>query len=217
MSGIVGSRLNNRGSGLVGSLGSDGQVLTSSGAGAGAIFEAAAAGGAWTLLSSITASDDDNILFDGLLTDTYTVYKIFGDNLLPETDGVYLNMRFKRDGEASLNTGASDYQWVAERFRTGQSLGTRVEDLSDLVMRGRCDFGNASGELNNFEMTIYPRTGRYPTICTRETGMDATDALGQYMSVGRLSTAEDCQSINVAVSSGGFQTGNFRLYGLAIS
>ena len=44
MSGIVGSRLNNRGSGLVGSLGTDGQVLTSSGAGVGAVYEAAAGG-----------------------------------------------------------------------------------------------------------------------------------------------------------------------------
>ena len=45
MSGIVGSRLNNRGSGLIGSLGTDGQVLTSSGAGVGAVYEAVAAGG----------------------------------------------------------------------------------------------------------------------------------------------------------------------------
>jgi len=44
MSGIVGSRFNIRGSGLVGSLGTDGQVFTSSGAGAGAIFETAAGG-----------------------------------------------------------------------------------------------------------------------------------------------------------------------------
>ena len=33
MSGIVGSRLNIRGSGLIGNIGTDGQVLTSSGAG----------------------------------------------------------------------------------------------------------------------------------------------------------------------------------------
>ena len=48
MSGIVGSRLNNRGSGLIGSLGTDGQVLTSSGAGVGAVYEAAAGGGLTT-------------------------------------------------------------------------------------------------------------------------------------------------------------------------
>ena len=45
MSGIIGSRLNIRGSGLVGSLGTDGQIFTSSGAGVGAIYEAAAGGG----------------------------------------------------------------------------------------------------------------------------------------------------------------------------
>jgi hypothetical protein len=45
MSGIVGSRFNIRGSGLVGSLGTDGQVFTSSGAGKSAVYEAAAAGG----------------------------------------------------------------------------------------------------------------------------------------------------------------------------
>ena len=33
MSGIVGSRLNIRGSGVIGSLGTDGQILTSAGAG----------------------------------------------------------------------------------------------------------------------------------------------------------------------------------------
>ena len=39
MSGIVGSRLNIRGSGVVGKLGTDGQVLTSSGAGESAVFD----------------------------------------------------------------------------------------------------------------------------------------------------------------------------------
>ena len=44
MSGIVGSRFNIRGSGLIGSLGTDGQVFTSAGAGKSAVFEAAEAG-----------------------------------------------------------------------------------------------------------------------------------------------------------------------------
>jgi len=44
MSGIVGSRFNIRGSGLVGSLGTDGQVFTSAGAGKSAVYEDAAGG-----------------------------------------------------------------------------------------------------------------------------------------------------------------------------
>jgi hypothetical protein len=45
MSGIVGSKLNIRGSGRISKLGTDGQVLTSSGAGVAANFEDAAGGG----------------------------------------------------------------------------------------------------------------------------------------------------------------------------
>jgi hypothetical protein len=44
MSGIIGSKLNHRGSGLVGSVGTDGQVMTSSGAGKSNVFETASGG-----------------------------------------------------------------------------------------------------------------------------------------------------------------------------
>ena len=47
MSGIVGSRLNIRGSGVVAKLGTDGQVLTSAGAGKSAVYEDLAGGISW--------------------------------------------------------------------------------------------------------------------------------------------------------------------------
>ena len=65
MSGIVGSRFNIRGSGLVGSLGTDGQVFTSSGAGAGATYEDAASGG-------ITISDVWRVNSGATVTSTET-------------------------------------------------------------------------------------------------------------------------------------------------
>ena len=61
MSGIIGSRFNIRGSGLVGSLGTDGQVFTSSGAGTGAVFEAAAGGGR-LLQSVLTTCNTDQAI-----------------------------------------------------------------------------------------------------------------------------------------------------------
>jgi len=45
MSGIVGSKFNIRGSGLVGSLGTDGQHMLSAGPGVSNVFETVAAGG----------------------------------------------------------------------------------------------------------------------------------------------------------------------------
>ena len=56
MSGIVGSRLNIRGSGVVGGLGTDGQLLTSAGAGQEIVFETATAA-AVTALNNATQSE----------------------------------------------------------------------------------------------------------------------------------------------------------------
>ena len=52
MSGIIGSKLNIRGSGLVAKLGTDGQILTSTGAGTQAAFEDAAAGISWQAIET---------------------------------------------------------------------------------------------------------------------------------------------------------------------
>jgi len=54
MSGIIGSKLNIRGSGLIAKLGTDGQVLTSAGVGLSAAFEDVAGGISWQ--SVVTAS-----------------------------------------------------------------------------------------------------------------------------------------------------------------
>jgi len=71
MSGIVGSRFNIRGSGLVSSLGADGHALTSSGAGTSIAFEAA--GGSFgvgditgaTALAEEPAITDEIVISDG--------------------------------------------------------------------------------------------------------------------------------------------------------
>ena len=56
MSGIVGSRRNIRGSGIIGNLGTDGQILTSAGAGQEIVFETATAA-AVTALNNATQSE----------------------------------------------------------------------------------------------------------------------------------------------------------------
>ena len=84
MSGIVGSRLNNRGSGLIGSLGTDGQVLTSSGAGVGAVYEAAAGGMSVSDITGATALEATPAATDELiLSDAGTLKRIDYSNLVP--------------------------------------------------------------------------------------------------------------------------------------
>ena len=59
MSGIVGSKLNIRGSGRVAKLGTDGQVLTSAGAGVSAVYEDAAGGGGGKIGQIVSTNKTD--------------------------------------------------------------------------------------------------------------------------------------------------------------
>jgi len=77
MSGIIGSRLNTRGSGVIGSLGTDGQVLTSAGAGLSSIYEnvAVTSGKVLQLISDTTTTEQSTASttwVDGDLTCTIT-------------------------------------------------------------------------------------------------------------------------------------------------
>ena len=85
MSGIVGSRLNIRGSGVVGKLGTDGQILLSSGAGASAEFETVSVGG--------------DLSFGG---DTFGADKVIGSN-----DSYTLSFETNNTTAMTINTDGS--------------------------------------------------------------------------------------------------------------
>ena len=90
MSGIVGSKLNIRGSGLVGSLGTDGQHLLSAGAGKTNVFETASGAGL-TLIKEVTASDVAAVTMvhgtsDVVFDNTYKVYLLTITNLFTSGD-----------------------------------------------------------------------------------------------------------------------------------
>ena len=69
MSGIIGSKLNIRGSNRIAKLGTDGQVLTSAGAGVAAAFEDAAGGGLdWQTI--VTGSTMNAVAGNGYWIDT---------------------------------------------------------------------------------------------------------------------------------------------------
>ena len=112
MSGIVGSRHNIRGSGLVGSLGTDGQVFTSAGAGTGAVFEDAAGGGAWNLITTNTVSDAAAAMdFTSSIDSTYRNYAIILSEMVPASDNVTLNVQISQDAGSNW-LGSSGYRYM---------------------------------------------------------------------------------------------------------
>ena len=139
MSGIVGSRHNIRGSGLVGSLGTDGQVFTSAGAGTGAVFEDAAGGGSMNLIKTLTLSGDDDLSFVNgsagvVLDSTYNVYVFTFSHI----HGSVINYVLQWNG--STDTGSS-YDVSKTQFanRTSKCSGSShapVDDTGESLHRG---------------------------------------------------------------------------------
>jgi len=104
MSGIIGSKFNIRGSGLVGSLGTDGQHMLSSGAGVSNVFETVAGGADYVKLGEVTGdASDTSIEVDGYFTSTYQTYFIYFSNLA-SSDGTYLWCRYNASGTAITAT-----------------------------------------------------------------------------------------------------------------
>ena len=100
MSGIVGSRLNIRGSGVVGSLGTDGQILTSAGAGDEIVFE--------------TRAGDSNIVTTGAL-DSGSITSGFGaiDNGTSgiRTDTFTAETSLVPDASGGADIGTTSLEW----------------------------------------------------------------------------------------------------------
>ena len=118
--------------------GTDGQVLTSTGAGSPPAFEDAGGGGAWNLIGTAVASNSASLTVTGL-DSTYDTYAIALSDLHPATNNVGCWLRC---GDSSgIDSGGSDYQshtstvqfnsgsysgngWTIDRIPMGNSAGS---------------------------------------------------------------------------------------------
>ena len=218
MSGIVGSYFNTRGSGVVAKLGTDGQVFTSTGAGLSQGFEAAAAGGAWTFIKSITASGAGDVQFvngtsDVVFDSTYIAYKIYGFNISTDNDDDILRGTYSDDTGTSYET--SNYDCKCGSVIT--SSVTRFDDSASAFYINA--LGTAAEENLVFNWIIYN-----PADDSSFTWSNY-DGIFRNMSGGNVYTAfagsvykqtDDIDAVKFEFADGNI-TGLFKLYGLSPS
>ena len=182
MSGIVGSRLNNRGSGLIGSLGTDGQVLTSSGAGAGAVFEAAAGGG--------------KILQVAIGTDTAAV----GNATTDYANGVGVELSFTPVNASStlyiICTGS--FGTSSASYGSNQNLNVQIYDSTNTSVVGVVT-DSTNVWLSTDDTTIYMATmGSFAATVAASDTVARTYQLRQAMQV--ISNSRATQSHNTQMT-----------------
>jgi len=219
MSGIVGSKLNIRGSGRVAKLGTDGQVLTSAGAGVSAVYEdAAGGGGAWTFIKSVTASADSSIDFvdgtdDVILDNTYLAYRIMGVNIAGDTDNQKIYIHFSDDTGVSWDNG-DNYQ--TNVWKVQSNTAYRYNGTSDAFIMDAT--GTSTNETCSFDYTVFDPSisDDYTHYSFNGVENNADPNIMSFTGGGMYKSAAAVDGIRIVAESGNL-SGDFKLYGLARS
>ena len=224
MSGIVGSKLNIRGSGLVGSLGTDGQHLLSAGAGKTNIFETVSASADFVKLGTENASNSATVSFDGDFTSDYDTYLIECSNVheaellcvryrqsdsdLTGSDYRHIYIYGKIDNDNSKDFDAGDASFATDRIKMTNTATT--------------DMGGWSGWVKLYDPleTTYEKKITWQFTGHNDAGYGDDPAGGQYHAEygGGLYDANTSalSGITFLMGTGNIISGQFTLYGLTV-
>jgi hypothetical protein len=190
-------------------------VLTSNGAGAAPTFQAAAAGGAWTLIGTQVASASASLTQTGL-DSTYDTYAIAFSDLVPATDGVFCFFRVGDSG--GIDSGASDYGYAGMQLNSGDTAYAGYGDLSDseLQLAGQAT-GSSAGE--GFGMVLYlnrPGDGSMrPTFTGVTTQIDSSNTLIGGVFIGNRKAVITLDRVQFLFSSGNIASGRMTVWGIS--
>jgi|18_taG_2_1085343.scaffolds.fasta_scaffold27918_3 hypothetical protein len=195
--------------------GDSGQVLTSNGAGAAPTFQAAAGGGAWTLLATTNASNVASIAFTELDSSAYDTYMVVIENVTPAGFEVFLTMRTSTDGGSTYDN--SGYRWNCQENHDGaSSYNSGSTSDSEFQLHGTTEAGDAAEE--TFSSTIIisrPQDTTNTTFIANSVWLDKNGVCYAGRAGGVRVSAADVDAIQFLWTSGNFTTtGSLKLLGL---
>jgi len=180
----------------------------------------AAAGGAWNLLSTTTASDDATLEITANIDSTYAVYAIQYYGVSAATDDTYLRIRLSKDGGSNWEDDGGDYQYAGESKSAG---GEEAQTVSTSATFGIVDshtFADSGGDASVGReglMFIHhaSSTSKWTVLTAMGGGIQGDD----YAVAGHgCIVFQDDAAINAIqfyMSSGNMTTGTFKLYGIS--
>ena len=193
-----------------------GNVLTSDGT--DWTSAAAAGGGAWNFLSTVTASNSATVVITSGITSTYGHYMLTMTDVVPANDAVNLRMRTSTDGGSTYDSGSNDYKFIAQN--RNDSATTYSADLGDTTHIRVCDsVGNAADE--GLQGIIY-FAGPSGTVINKLFRMfvwyvDSGNNAHTLDGVGMRDDVANVDAVQFYMASGNIASGVFRLYGLSNS
>jgi len=200
---------------IAGAAGSSGNVLTSGGSGAAPSWTTPA-GGSWTFLSTVTASNSATVDIETTFDSTYETYAIVASSVRPVTNAVSLRAIQKQSGAyvednyqyhlSICNATSSSYAGAANGNTTSHLVANSLRDAS----------GDTQGGAS-FVMYIPNPSNTTLQKTIFATGVANTASIGsaQMTLVGsNFGSTAAITGIRFFMSSGNINSGTFRLYGI---
>jgi len=196
----------------------------------GLIKSAGGGGGAWTLLSTETASGSATINFTTLSSD-YKDFMMVGSGITAATNISFGRVRYYVSGSVVT---ASDYQWSARAFDIqntgGQSMDGGNKNDSTIQMSdpydggGAVGLGNTSGYNMNFEYTVSDvhstslwKPSWFWNTIVQGGASPSQGVVANYFGGGLYDQTSALTGLRFYLSAGNIALGTVSLYGRKIS
>jgi hypothetical protein len=173
-----------------------------------------ASGGAWTKISTATASGDSSIDFTGL-DSTYDEYVVRLINVIPDTDQVDLWLRTSNDGGSTFDSGSTDYEggddfsntvYTSDRYNVNNQFqdGRIGSDTNDNGVSGWVHVINPSASVFTavFSVGVFERANSSFRVAAFNLG-------------GKCLANKSIDAIRFLMSSGNIESGKLILYGVS--
>lgn len=173
-------------------------------------------------IESQTASDDSSIDFTNVFAsdDAFDRYVVFGDNIIPATDGERLFMRVSSDGGSNWDSGSSDYARALFQFHRGGSTGANGSaGDSEIRLVNRAGGSASNNDTANFVTFLSEPTDGNRASIERSMHVNRVNSQSNphraEMAGGIRLTQSSVDSIRLIMSSGNISSGLFSVYGVS--
>jgi hypothetical protein len=196
--------------------GTNGQVLQTNGS--GTLSFATPAGGAWTYLSTVTASNSATVDVETTFSSTYDVYAIVISGFVAQTDNVSIRFEMKINGSyQTTNYRAFSENYLSNTGGSGGFNSTAAQNGSAVTILP--NVGNDAGEhvdaimyVSNPASTSLWKTIYGQALCITSA---ATTSMGSgSFWAQNYASAEALTGVKFYFSSGNIVSGSARLYGI---
>jgi len=183
---------------------------------------ASISGGAWTLLSTATASSSATLSFTSGIDSTYKEYIFKFINMHPATNAVYLTFNGSADSGSNYNVTKTTTTFVARHdeadsatslaYTTGDDLAqsTAFQIITGVVGNGNDE--SVSGTLHLFDPSNTTFVKHF--ISTANT-YDRNDRSTNEYVAGYFNTTSAVDAVQFKMSSGNIDSGVIKLYGVS--